>query len=88
MTNAAAEYRNICEAKKTAAKKIADNKRVMKRAKEIIEEQQKKINDAQREVKMLEDDFVKFHGEIDAKKRKLEEEMAVIAAKSEYFLFK
>jgi len=79
MTNIAAEYGRLCEAKRDAAKKIADKKQVIKRAKEIIEEQQQKLKDAEREVKTLEDDFVNFHGKIDATKQKLEEEMAVIA---------
>jgi predicted nucleic acid-binding Zn-ribbon protein len=76
----AADYGRTCEAKKELMKKITVEEQAAKRARESIEEQQKKLKDAELQIKRLKTDFVKLHGEVDAKKRKLEEEMAVVFA--------
>jgi len=76
----AADYGRTCEAKKELGNKITVKEQAAKRARESIEEQQKKLKDAELEIKKLKTDFVKLHEEVDAKKRKLDEEMAVVIA--------
>lgn len=76
----AADYSKACEAKQDLENEIIFKEQAAKRARESIEEQQKQLKDAELVIKRLKTDFVELHGEVDAKKRKLEEEMAVVTA--------
>ena len=88
MITRAADYGRACEAKQDLENKITVKEQAAKRARESIEKQQKKLKDAELEIKRLKTDFVKLHGEVDAKKRKLEEEMAVVIATRKFIISK
>lgn len=74
------EYQKTYDAKEQTKKKIEEEKRAAKRAKEAIKEYEQKLKDAERNLKAYENEFRELHRQIDAKRRKLEEEVVVVGA--------
>jgi hypothetical protein len=69
------------DAKEKKKRKIKEEKQSAKKAREAIEENQQKLQDAERNVKIFENEFVELQKEVDVKKRKFEEEIVVAAAR-------